>query len=526
MKETPDDPELLDLAGQILIFNNKDEEACKQFRRAIEIGPTQINTYVRLAIVLRSRLDKKAEAEEVMYDMIHHKVKEKVKDKDGKVVKDKDGKDSRSRLRSMPSPWRRFRNMPIGFGNKSGSTRPWSRRNGFWNWRRKTPRGCGSPDVAAWRRAIMQDGGRLPESRHQGGQDRSRHVQSHGRRQDPSRPAQGSHGGPAKGLENTKGTPGYAEILWDVINLNIVDRKFDEAEKGIKELRDLRSGQDRYRPQLVEFLEARLAVTKGDWSVAKAALLGVLPRLQDDPGVQKLAYWHLGQCYHQEGDVEKQIIAYLEAVKIDPYMVSARMELAEIYMSRGDFPAAAEQYSKLLKAPRPDAETALSLARIMIMMRLREDKEKRDWEPVEKLLDQIERQKPPTPAAAASLTVNLAVLKAEVLLAKDLRKQAGDELHQCSLKYPASAQVWLALINLAMYEAEQETDAARKAQKWKQVSEQIDRAEQTLGDNLIVREKRGSCAVRRKDPHARELLKEAGRERRQDERDREEPFVG
>ena len=88
MKETPDDPELLDLNGQILIYNGKDEEACKQFRRAIEIAPTQINSYFRLAFVLRSRLDKKAEADEVMHDMIHRKLK----DKDGKVIKDKDGK--------------------------------------------------------------------------------------------------------------------------------------------------------------------------------------------------------------------------------------------------------------------------------------------------------------------------------------------------------------------------------------------------------------------------------------------------
>ena len=111
-------------------------------------------------------------------------------------------------------------------------------------------------------------------------------------------------------------------------------------------------------------------------------------------------------------------IAYLAAVKIDPYLVPARQGLAEIYMSRGNFPAAAEQYSILLKGPHPDTEAALSLARIMIMMRLREDKEKRDWEPVDKLLDQIERQK--------ALTPNVAVLKAEVLLAKDDPKDADE----------------------------------------------------------------------------------------------------
>ena len=35
---------------------------------------------------------------------------------------------------------------------------------------------------------------------------------------------------------------------------------------------------------MVEFLEARLAVMKGDWNAAKATLVDVLPKLQDDPG--------------------------------------------------------------------------------------------------------------------------------------------------------------------------------------------------------------------------------------------------
>ena len=49
MKETPDDPELLELDGQILVIRKQDEEACEQFRRAIEMSPPQIDSYVLLA---------------------------------------------------------------------------------------------------------------------------------------------------------------------------------------------------------------------------------------------------------------------------------------------------------------------------------------------------------------------------------------------------------------------------------------------------------------------------------------------
>ena len=68
----------------------------------------------------------------------------------------------------------------------------------------------------------------------------------------------------------------------------------------------------------------------------------------------------------------------------------------------------------------------------------------------------------------------------------------------------------MALINLAMYQAEHEADPGQKEKKWKQVSDYIDQAEQSLGDQPIIREKRGSCAVRRKDPHVSALLKKLG----------------
>ena len=61
-----------------------------------------------------------------------------------------------------------------------------------------------------------------------------------------------------------------------------------------------------------------------------------------------------------------------------------------------------------------------------------------------------------------------------------------------------------------MYQADQETDPGEKEKKWKQASDYIDQAEQNLGDHPIVREKRGSCAVRRKDPQAIAVLKKLG----------------
>ena len=61
-----------------------------------------------------------------------------------------------------------------------------------------------------------------------------------------------------------------------------------------------------------------------------------------------------------------------------------------------------------------------------------------------------------------------------------------------------------------MHQAEKERDDSRKAKKWEEASRFIDDAEKKLGDDPVVREKRASCAVRRKDPQAAAVLKTLG----------------
>ena len=307
-----------------------------------------------------------------------------------------------------------------------------------------------------------------------------------------------------QGLEAARGTGDYAGILFKLTNVYATNGQFSEAEQGVKELREIRLPplNTPFPPARLEFLDASLALMKGDWKTAMPILVDILPKLHDDPDSQKMAYIYLGQCCQQQNDFERQIVAYSEAVKIDPYLVPARRGLAEIYAGRGNLAAAAEQYGMLLKGPRADAETSLSLARIWIMMRRREDPEKRDWEPVDKLLDRIEQQ--------TKLTPDLAVLKSEVLLAKDRPEEARTLLEQGVAKFPENTQLWLALINMAKYQAGKETDPTEKEKRWKQASDYTDRAEKSLGDQVVLRTVRGSCAVLRKDPQAIELLQRLG----------------
>ena len=96
------------------------------------------------------------------------------------------------------------------------------------------------------------------------------------------------------------------------------------------------------------------------------------------------------------------------------------------------------------------------------------------------------------------------------LLARGGSDEAEKFLKKATEKFSKNATVWMALINLAMYQADQTSDPAEREKRWQQASGYADQAEQSLGDHLMVREKRGQLAVRRKDPHVSAVLKKLG----------------
>ena len=239
LKETPNDPELLDLYGQILVGNGKDELACQQFRKAVEIAPTQINSYVRLAFILHSRLDRKADADLVMQDMIHHKVK----------VKDKDGKDVEFEVNAKSVE--AFKKYAYWLREQERFDEALVQAKRVLELVPEDPAGlfvAGCCYLAKGQGKTGQEAKALyktAEDYLNRGIKAGKTTQAMYKVMADVKNRLGRHDESVAilrmGLENTKGTPGYAEILWDVVNSNIIDGKLDEAEKNIKELQDLRS---------------------------------------------------------------------------------------------------------------------------------------------------------------------------------------------------------------------------------------------------------------------------------------------
>ena len=70
LKESPDNPELLQLLGQCQQATREYEEAQKSFEKAISYSPKQIDTYPQLAELLRRTLDKHKEAYACMQNLV------------------------------------------------------------------------------------------------------------------------------------------------------------------------------------------------------------------------------------------------------------------------------------------------------------------------------------------------------------------------------------------------------------------------------------------------------------------------
>ena len=215
----------------------------------------------------------------------------------------------------------------------------------------------------------------------------------------------------------------------------------------------------------------------------------------------------------------EQIVAYSEAVKIDPYLYPARAGLAEIFLSRGNLAEAAEQYRVLVNGPHPEAEAVFSLARILIMMQLREDKEKRDWEPVDKVLDQIQHE--------GSLTPDIAVLKAEVLLAKDLPSEAEEFLEAMLREVPQERPAMAGLDQSGHVSGRQRIGSRTKRRRSGSRPRTISiRPNRSWAISPILREKRGQLRRPPQGSPGDRGAEEVGRKPGQDDRFRKNASLG
>ena len=175
---------------------------------------------------------------------------------------------------------------------------------------------------------------------------------------------------------------------------------------------------------------------------------------------------------------------YLQALSADPQDLTAKLGWIANLLNQGDIAGAIKEYRALAKqepAVRP------ILARLLISQNQRRPESQRDWNEVEKLIDQATETAPES--------VEPVVLRAELFFAQGKQTAAHDKLQEAQRRFPKSIEVRIAQANLMGFQGR--IDDALKL---------LDQAQQQLGDQVDLRLERARLWTFKKGPQFLKVL--------------------
>lgn len=259
-----------------------------------------------------------------------------------------------------------------------------------------------------------------------------------------------------QGLQNQPDNADLSALLADLL---IDDGAAAEAERLVDTLR-------KKGVPLADYLQARLLTTREQWQEAITLLERAAERI--GPGSEWAAQVNavLGLCYERLGDTEQQLTAFSRAVAQNPSWTAARLGLASALRAAGRADEALQQYRAVSKAPDAPAETAALVARTLLMSNLRLPAAQRNWSEVERAIEQAEKTSPDGLA--------IALLRADLLAVQGQLAAARKLLSEARQKHPNSAAVWCAIIDVAVREGRQQDALAVLAEAEKKIGDRVE----------------------------------------------------
>jgi tetratricopeptide (TPR) repeat protein len=281
----------------------------------------------------------------------------------------------------------------------------------------------------------------------------------------------------AQGAKAVQGRDRF-HLLWDLANLLIDQGSDKEAAAAINQVKEIDPP-----PGAVDYLTARLQMTRENWSTAAQGLERVRPLFEMTPDLLEQVDLYLGRCYQQINEPPAQLAAFGRVLARDPSSLPARLGLAAAQEALGRTDEALEQYRQLMKLPGAPATGWIEIARLAILT----NRQQRNWKEVEETLDRAEKAQPDA--------IEVPLLRAEALAAQGKLDQAREILTQARDRKPKQAEFWTALAALA----ERQGNAEEAAQI-------LDKATEQIGDRVGLRLARARWWVGRRDPKAAEAL--------------------
>ncbi len=232
--------------------------------------------------------------------------------------------------------------------------------------------------------------------------------------------------------------PNHPELLWSLADLLLQRGERAEPRKII----DQQLRRQQFPAALLDYLEARFELAKGDAPAAAAILERIQPALQPWPDAAREADLLLGHCCEQIGDADRQHNAYRRVVAADRLSVPGCLGLGSALVKLGKVDEALVVYERIAsKVPA----SRLMKARLLILTNLRRPPAERQWDSVATLLDEHvkDMQEKGMPADSA-----VPILRAEILAGQDKLDEAYTLLAAEKDRRPRDLQLWVALAGL------------------------------------------------------------------------------
>jgi tetratricopeptide (TPR) repeat protein len=234
----------------------------------------------------------------------------------------------------------------------------------------------------------------------------------------------------------------------------------DEAQRELD-----RVAVEEVTPGTIEYLRARLLAAYARWTDAVRVLEDARPRLLATPVVAEKGLLLLARCHEQLGETDRAAAAYRRVLEGHANSTPAVLGLAAAHEALGQLDVAAEHYRRI-SADSPEA--SLGLVRILILRNRAKPELARDWTEVDRLLDASRR--------AAPDSAEWPVLRAEALAARGRKEDARAQLQTAVRQLPDELGPRLALARLALRGGDRA--ACRAA---------LDAAGKRLGDRIEIR---------------------------------------
>jgi tetratricopeptide (TPR) repeat protein len=276
--------------------------------------------------------------------------------------------------------------------------------------------------------------------------------------------------------------PEAHELHTALAEILIQSKMFDQVQSILDELKFRGVREDH-----LKYLSARIAVEQGQWTRAVEQLERLRTEARTNAELAVQVNILLAHCFKQLGDSDRQAEALRRVLELDTQSLPARLGLAQLYATSGRLDEAIKEYHQLLQLPQVPDSVPLEMARLMIRRKERNRADTTPWSEIEKLIASVEQRK-------TSYHLDAILVRADLLLARQRKDEAKALLAQ-HVPQTNEPRAWVQYAYCAEVADGTGPDI-------------LDQAVRRLGDLPEFRLQRASILLSRSPLKARTLLKD------------------